>query len=90
MGKEAFWQGHRAVALGQGVPEAKAEWFVKWAQRFEPFCTRLAVALMYSGTCEWLRYPYGTGITRTCGCLHDHDLYPCAEQAGASGKKPGG
>ena len=29
-----FWQEYRAAVLRQGVAQAKAEWFVRWAQRF--------------------------------------------------------
>lgn len=29
-----FWQEYRATVLRQGVPPARAEWFVRWAQRF--------------------------------------------------------
>ena len=29
-----FWQRYRAAVLGQGVPAAKADWLVRWAQRF--------------------------------------------------------
>jgi hypothetical protein len=29
-----FWQEYRAAVLRQGVTQAKAEWFVRWAQRF--------------------------------------------------------
>ena len=29
-----FWQAYRAAVLRQGVTQAKAEWFVRWAQRF--------------------------------------------------------
>jgi hypothetical protein len=29
-----FWQEYRAAVLRQGVPPARAEWFVRWAQRF--------------------------------------------------------
>jgi hypothetical protein len=28
------WQEYRATVLRQGVPPARAEWFVRWAQRF--------------------------------------------------------
>jgi integrase-like protein len=28
------WQEYRAAILRQGVPPARAEWFVRWAQRF--------------------------------------------------------
>ena len=29
-----FWQEYRATVLRQGVPPARTEWFVRWAQRF--------------------------------------------------------
>jgi hypothetical protein len=29
-----FWQEYRAALIRQGVPPARAEWFVRWAQRF--------------------------------------------------------
>jgi hypothetical protein len=29
-----FWQEYRAAVLRQGLPQARAEWFVRWAQRF--------------------------------------------------------
>lgn len=29
-----FWHEYRATVLRQGVPEARAEWFVRWARRF--------------------------------------------------------
>jgi hypothetical protein len=29
-----FWQAYRAAVLRQGVTQAKAEWFVRWAQPF--------------------------------------------------------
>jgi hypothetical protein len=29
-----FWREYRAAVLKQGVPQAKAEWHVRWAQRF--------------------------------------------------------
>jgi len=29
-----FWQGYRAAVLGQGVPTARADWLVRWAQQF--------------------------------------------------------
>ena len=28
------WQKYRAVVSSQGVPDARADWFVRWAQRF--------------------------------------------------------
>jgi hypothetical protein len=28
------WRGYRASVSGQGVPPARAEWFVRWAPRF--------------------------------------------------------
>jgi hypothetical protein len=27
-----FWQQYQAAVLRQGVPQARAEWFVRWAQ----------------------------------------------------------
>jgi len=29
-----LWQQYQAAVLRQGVPQARAEWFVRWAQRF--------------------------------------------------------
>ncbi len=29
-----FWQDYRAAVLSQGVPQARTEWLVRWAQRF--------------------------------------------------------
>jgi hypothetical protein len=29
-----FWQEYRTAVLRQGVPQVRAEWFVRWAQRF--------------------------------------------------------
>ena len=29
-----FWQEYRAAILSQGVSQARADWFVRWAQRF--------------------------------------------------------
>jgi hypothetical protein len=30
-----FWQDYRAAVLSQRVPQASAEWLVRWAQRFD-------------------------------------------------------
>lgn len=37
MGEKDFWEEYHAVVLRKGVPESRAEWFVKWARRFERF-----------------------------------------------------
>jgi hypothetical protein len=29
-----FWRQYQAAVLRQGVPQSRAEWFVRWAQRF--------------------------------------------------------
>jgi Phage integrase, N-terminal SAM-like domain len=29
-----LWREYRAAASSQGVPDSRADWFVRWAQRF--------------------------------------------------------
>jgi hypothetical protein len=29
-----LWQEYRAAVSSQGVPDSRADWFVRWAQRF--------------------------------------------------------
>jgi hypothetical protein len=29
-----FWQAYRAAVSSQGVPDSRADWFVRWAQQF--------------------------------------------------------
>jgi integron integrase len=31
---DAFWEAYRSAVMSKSVPEAKAEWYVKWAQSF--------------------------------------------------------
>lgn len=33
-GTGSFWQDYLAVVISEGVPEAKARWYVKWAEQF--------------------------------------------------------
>ena len=38
-----------------------------------------------------LRHPHGAGTAGTCGCVHDDDLYPCAQSTGGgAGEESGG
>lgn len=30
----AFWEKYRYSVISSSIPEAKAEWYLKWAQRF--------------------------------------------------------
>lgn len=29
-----FWEHYHSVVLNHAIPEARAEWYLKWAQRF--------------------------------------------------------
>lgn len=34
LSKKDFREQYRAIVLRQGVPEVRAEWYVKWIQKF--------------------------------------------------------
>jgi hypothetical protein len=45
-----FWQGYRAAVLRQGVPPARAEWFIRWASGWHARCQLYRFALAQKHT----------------------------------------
>jgi site-specific recombinase XerC len=39
---KAFWEKYRSVVINLSIPEARADWHVKWAQSFARYDIRTA------------------------------------------------
>jgi hypothetical protein len=75
-----FWQEYRAAVASQGVPDSRADWLARWAQRFA--CAAPGVPLRARTEAHVRAFlsdlegsgPRGSVVGRAGPILHEPDL----------------